>query len=85
MSEMEAGGLRDLECETVAFEKTVADWGLFARGLVYGNPLIDEINSRGGVDPNMVVQSILTALRETFGSEPGSMPLLAKVYSGAAT
>ncbi len=85
MADMEAAGLRDVECETVLFDKEVADWALFARGLVFGNPLIDEINSKGGVEPEEVELAILTALRERFGQEPASMPLLAKVYSGSAS
>ncbi|MEH6631405.1 MAG: class I SAM-dependent methyltransferase [Halopseudomonas aestusnigri] len=85
MSEMETGGLKNIKCETVKFEKSVSDWALFARGLVYGNPLIDEIKNRGGVDPNVVVQSIQDALRKHFGSEPSAMPLLAKVYSGSVS
>ena len=84
MADMEAGGLKDLTCETISINKDVADWALFAHGLVYGNPLIDEINNRGGVEAEAVEQAILSALRERFGREPSSMPLLAAVYSGCA-
>ena len=84
MADMEAGGLKDLTCETISINKDVADWDLFAHGLVYGNPLIDEINNRGGVEAEAVEQAILSALRERFGREPSSMPLLAAVYSGCA-
>jgi len=83
VADMEAAGLQDISYETVSFDKHVADWVLFAHGLVFGNPLIDEINSRGGVEPEDVEQAILTALRERFGQEPASMPLLATVYSGS--
>ncbi len=84
MADMEAGGLQDIECETVTLTKAVTDWALFSRGLVFGNPLIDEINKRGGVDPEDVEQAILSALRGRFGHEPASMPLLATFYSGSA-
>ncbi|MFD2205658.1 class I SAM-dependent methyltransferase [Kiloniella antarctica] len=83
MFELEAGGFKDIKCETIRLDKHVSDWALFARGLVYGNPLIDEIKSRGGVDPDVIMQSILDALHGAFGPEPGSMPLLANVYSGS--
>ena len=85
MSEMEAAGLKDIKCESLRFEQSVTDWALFAQGLVFGNPLVDEINKRGGVDPQEVKQSILSALREHFGPEPSSIPLSAKVYSGSPT
>ena len=84
MADMAAGGLQDIKCETVTLAHEVADWTLFAHGLVFGNPLIDEIDHRGGVEPEAVEQAILSALRERFGHEPASMPLLATVYSGSA-
>lgn len=83
MADMATAGLEDIECETLSFDKEVADWALFAHGIVFGNPLIDEINNRAGVEPEEVEQAILSALRERFGREPASMPLLAKVYSGS--
>ncbi len=82
---MEAAGLRDLTRETVSFDKEVADWAPFAHGIVFGNPFFDEIQSRGGVAPDEVEQAILSALREHFGAEPATMPLLATVYSGSAS
>lgn len=85
MADMEAGGLRDIKCETVTLKQVVADWALFAHGIVFGNPLIDEIHKRGGVEPEDVEQAILSALRGRFGKEPSSMPLLATVYSGSAS
>ena len=85
MADMAAGGRQDIECETVRFTKDVADWALFAHGLVFGNPLIHEIHKRGGVEPEAVKQAILTALRARFGREPASMPLLATVYYGSAS
>ena len=84
MADMKAGGLQNITCETITFQKDVADWALFAHGIVYGNPLIAEIKARGGVEPEEVEQSVLSSLRERFGPEPSSMPLLATVYSGEA-
>ncbi len=84
VADMEAAGFQEITRETVAFDKQVADWSLFARGLVYGNPLFDEIQSRGGVDPDEVMRSIRAALQDRFGQQPASMPLLATVYNGRA-
>lgn len=39
MADMEAGGLQDIKCETVTLTQAVADWALFAHGLVIGNPV----------------------------------------------
>jgi hypothetical protein len=47
----------------------VPDPELFARGMVFGNPLYDQIRARGG-DPEAVVAAILAELRERFGSDP---------------
>ena len=54
---------------------------IFARGLVYGNPLIDQIRSRGGVEPEIIVDAMVQALRREFGADPGRMPLQAVVFS----
>lgn len=85
LSDMEAGGLKDLRCETITLNKEVADWELFAHGIVFGNPIIDEINSRNGVQAEEIEQAILSALRDRFDQEPTIMPLLATVYSGKRT
>lgn len=83
-SDLEAGGLKDLWCETITLDKEIADWELFARGIVFGNPIIDEINKRGDVQAEEIERAVLSALRDRFGREPTTMPLLATVYSGTA-
>ena len=83
-SDLEAGGLKDLWCETITLDKEIADWELFARGIVFGNPIIDEINNRGDVQAEEIERAVLSALRDRFGREPTTMPLLATVYSGTA-
>jgi hypothetical protein len=65
----------------VRLEKEIPDAGIFARGLVYGNPLIDQIRTRGGVEPELVVDAMVKALRQEFGADPGRMPLQAIVFS----
>ncbi len=84
MADMEAAGLRDLTCETMSVNKGVDDWTGLAHGMVHGNPLIAEIQDRGGVNPDEIEQAILSGLREFFGSEPASMPLQASIYSATA-
>jgi hypothetical protein len=51
--------------------------------LVHGNPLIDQIKARGGVDPDRIVNALAQALRKEFGGDPGRMPLQAIVFSAS--
>ncbi|MBT4040530.1 MAG: class I SAM-dependent methyltransferase, partial [Rhodospirillales bacterium] len=84
VADIGAAGLRDATYEIVEINKEVTDWSLLAHGMVFGNPLIDEINERGGASAEEIEQAILMGLRERFGPEPSTMPLLASVYSGIA-
>jgi ubiquinone/menaquinone biosynthesis C-methylase UbiE len=74
-------GFTDINVAVLRLEKEVPDAALFARGLVYGNPLIDQIRARGGVDPDRVVDALAQALRVEFGSDPSRMPLQAIIFS----
>ena len=47
--------------------------------LVYGNPLIDMIRTRGGVDPDQVVNALAEAFAREFGN-PARLPLQAIVF-----
>ncbi len=76
-----AADFSDIGIAVVGLEKQIPDMALFARGLVYGNPLIDQIRTRGGVEPELIVDALLQALRHEFGVDPGRMPLQAIVFS----
>jgi SAM-dependent methyltransferase len=76
-------GFTDINVAVVRLEKEIPDLGLFARGLVYGNPLIDQIRARGGVDPDRIVDTLTQALRQEFGGDQGRMPLQAIVFSAS--
>src|SRR5262249_41275114 len=54
-------GFNDINVAVVRLEKEIADAARFSRGLVYGNPLIDQIKERGG-DPDRVVNALLREL-----------------------
>ena len=73
-------GFGEISATVVRIEKTIPDMAAFARGLVYGNPLIQEIRDRGGVDPDRVVETLAQALCREFGADPGRMPLQAIVF-----
>jgi SAM-dependent methyltransferase len=72
-------GFIDLRIAVLTWEKQVADIGAFARALVYGNPLIDMIRTRGGVDPDQVVNALGKALAREFGN-PALLPLQAILF-----
>jgi len=76
-------GFTDISVAVVALEKEIPDAARFARGLVHGNPLIDQIRARGGVDPDRIVEALAQALRQDFGTDPGRMPLQAIVFSAS--
>ena len=76
-----AADFSDIGIAVVGLEKQIPDMALFARGLVYGNPLIDQIRTRGGVEPELIVDALVQALRHEFGADPGRMPLQAIVFS----
>jgi SAM-dependent methyltransferase len=77
-----AAGFADFNASVVSLEKVVPESAAFARGLVYGNPLIDQIRARGG-DPERVVEAVLQKLRLEFGADPGRMPLQAIMFSAS--
>lgn len=73
-----AAGFADLKIAVVRKEKKIADLAGLARGMVLGNPLIDQIKARGGVDPNQVVDAARERLQREFGER--SMTLQAIVF-----
>jgi SAM-dependent methyltransferase len=74
-------GFSDITVSVLRLEKEIPDTEAFARGLVYGNPLAEQIRSRQGVEPEQVFDAILQELRRAFGDKPGRMPLQAIVFS----
>jgi SAM-dependent methyltransferase len=74
-------GFGNINAAVVRLDKEIADIAAFARGLVYGNPLIDQIRSRGTVDPERIVAAMEQALSSEFGTNPARMPLQAIVFS----
>ncbi len=59
-------------------DKTVPDLSAFVQGLIYGNPVVEQIRARGG-DPARVADSLSDALRREFG-DPARIPLQAIVF-----
>ena len=74
-------GFSGIDVAVVRVEKEIPDTELFVRGLVYGNPLIDQVRARGGAEPERLVEAMTQALRREFGADPGLMPLQAIAFS----
>lgn len=79
LSELEGAGFTEPRHTAVDHERVVPDFLHFARGLVFGNPSIDEVRERGG-NPDEIQKEIAERLRFRFGNEPAGMPLQAHVY-----
>jgi SAM-dependent methyltransferase len=78
--DLRAAGLTDVDHAEVRHERVVTDLSGFARGLVFGNPVLEEIRGRGG-DADAVMQRVLLRLVERFGEEPATMPLKITVFT----
>jgi ubiquinone/menaquinone biosynthesis C-methylase UbiE len=72
-------GFADIAAAVVRFEKDFPKPEMLARGLVLGSPLSDQIKSRGDVDPEKVVEAVVTEYRREFAS--GRLPLQATAIS----
>ncbi len=77
-SVVEAGFSR-VGIELVPLTAGIPSPSAFARGLVFGNPLYDEILTRGG-DPEAVFQAMTEAIERRLGTE---MPLQAIVITAS--
>lgn len=76
-------GFADIDIAVIGLERELPDVAHFARAAVFGNPLIDQIRARGGVDPERVVEALEQEFRREFGGNPGRMPIQAIVFSAA--
>lgn len=83
--DLKAAGWQGVSHETIRLKKKIVNPEDFARGLVYGNPLIDEIRNRGNVDPEAVATAVLRALNVTFGPTDMTMPLEATMFTCTKT
>ena len=51
-----------------------------SREMLQNNPLVEQIRTRGGIDPERVVAALAEALPREFGANPTRMPLQAIVF-----
>ena len=76
-----AAGFTGIAVHVLPLEKEIPQAEVFARGIVYGNPTINEIRSRGAAKPDEVMAAVTENLQKAFGPDPGRMPLQAIVIS----
>lgn len=73
-------GFADIDISVLREQRPVPDLKAFATGLVYGNPLIEQIKARGG-DPEQVLRTVLAELQQSLGAAPIRIPLQVLVFS----
>jgi ubiquinone/menaquinone biosynthesis C-methylase UbiE len=74
-----AAGFADITAHVLGIEKTIPDVRRFARGLILGNPVIEQIRTREKPEPDVIIDALASALHGAFGEDPGRMPLQAIV------
>ena len=75
-----AAGFTDILASVIRRNQQVSDFTAFSRGVVFGNPVVDQILQRGSTSPEVVRAAVADALRKEFGAEPTLMPLQAIVF-----
>jgi hypothetical protein len=75
-----AAGFTDILATVIRRNQQVSDFTPFSRGVVFGNPVIDQILQRGSTSPEVVRAAVADALRKEFGAEPTIMPLQAIMF-----
>jgi len=66
VSALTANGFEEANCETLQLAGDLPCANDFARGLVFGNPLFEEVKSRGG-NPEAVCSTLAATLEEELG------------------
>lgn len=77
-----AAGFTNLAINVVPRVHKLSDTEAFARGLVFGSPLIEQIRARGRVAADAVVEALAAALAEEFGA-PAQLPMQAIVFDAS--
>jgi SAM-dependent methyltransferase len=72
-------GFVDFRVTVSSRVKEVADIGRFARAFIFGNPAIEQIETRGG-DAEAFADALASAYRREFGSDPSRLPLQAIIF-----
>jgi hypothetical protein len=63
-------GFNKIEIAVLPFHQSVPNIATFARGMVFGSPLLDEIRGQSGGDPSRVQETLSSAMQQEFGDPP---------------
>lgn len=77
-----AAGFGDISVDVCRHIKPVPDPAQLARGIIFGTPVFEQIQSRGGVDPEAIVTALTKAYADEFSD--GTMLLQWLVISARA-
>ena len=80
---LKASGFNSVRHHPVEHTSTVSNMEGFAKALVHGNPMIQEIHDRGTVSAQQAEKAIFSAIVEEFGSSPGRIPMKAIVFEAS--
>ncbi len=78
--DLRAAGFQSVETVPIELTKELHDVRAFAEGIVYGNPLIDEINNRNTIRPENFMDTIEQRFREAWPGNPPAMTMKAAVF-----
>ena len=73
-------GFDDIEIAVLHQKRALPDLRAFATGMVFGNPLIEQIHLRGG-DPDKIRDILLDELHQAFGSNNARMDVQVLMFS----
>lgn len=73
-------GFTDVEVTRLRLDRRVADVAVFARGLVFGTPLIEQIRCRRGVEPEILLERLTNALVKELGLPARPLELQAIIF-----
>lgn len=74
-----AAGFGNLAISVLPHVQKIADTAAFAKGLVFGSPLIDQIRARERVAADAIVDALTDRLTQEFGA-PAQAPMQAIVF-----
>ncbi|HEY8124245.1 MAG TPA: class I SAM-dependent methyltransferase [Methylocystis sp.] len=77
-------GFADITISIRSRVKEVTDLTSFARGLVFGSPLFEQLRERGGAHPESLVEALAERLTQELGENPMRLPMQAIFYEAVA-
>ena len=81
VSALTANGFDEANCETLQLEADLPCTNDFARGLIFGNPLFEEVKSRGG-NPEEVCMTLAATLQAELGDVLTLQAIIADAVAG---